>query len=131
MNKKQDFDPVALTKATEQHEENITDHAERIEAIEKRLSTPTEIAALLETASDDSKKLDKLFAKIFTSMLQDESCNKDIRESITNIVNKTDRNVYYLTLRRWGKIIGAVSLFFLGIIATLITDWARKKIGLN
>ena len=123
-----DFQEKVLT--IEQQGKDITDHDSRIDALEQKLDTPEHIASLLDFASSDSKKIDKLFATIFTSMLKDEKANPEVRSMIVEIINKTDRNVFFTTTKKWGKVLGLGLIYILGWISPLIMEWLKKKFGL-
>lgn len=123
-----DFQEKAL--AVEQHGKDLTDHSDRITVLENKLSSPEQIALLLELASKDSKKMDRLFADIFTSMLKDEKCNPEVHQTIEDIINKTDRDFFNKTIKKWGKLLGTALIFILGTFFTIIVEWLKKKIGL-
>lgn len=114
-----DFKPEELTKTTEQHGKDISDLDIRLKAMEVKLE-PAQIAITLETASADSKKLTKLFSKLFCEMLTDD---KDVKAAIEGKMNETDRHFVYGNLKRWGKVIGAIVIFIFGAVAKELIEW--------
>lgn len=127
--KKHDFDSGALALA-EQHGKDLTDHDDRILSLENKIDTPEHIASLLEFASKDSKKMDKLFASIFVSMLKDDQCNEEVRRAVLEIVQKMDRNIFYTTAKKWSRYVGIGLVYIFGIISPLLLKWIEKRLGL-
>jgi len=126
-----DFDAVELTTQTKQHGEDITGLSGRVKVLEDKLGSPAAIAGLLEYASDDSKKLDKLFASVFCSLLKDEKTNPAVREAIEDIVNKSDRKQAFHLMKKWGGVLWSGLMVVLGVVLSLLVDLIKKKFNLN
>ena len=94
-----------------------TDKTEgRLTAIENKLK-PEQIATILEIASNDSKKLNKLFAKLFCEMIKED---KEIRALLKELIEGTDRDAIMLFWKKFGFAIWSSILFVLGSIVTAI-----------
>ena len=63
-------------------------------------------------------------------MLKDEKANPEVRSMIVEIINKTDRNIFFTTTKKWGKVFGLGLIYILGWISPLIMEWLKKKFGL-
>lgn len=114
--RKSDFDKDALAQTTEQHGKDISELADRVSVLENTLK-PAQLALLLDSAADDSKKLDKLFSRLFCDMMEKD---ENVKTSIATHIGKVDRSVIK---RFWGKIgfaTWSVVIFILGIVATAV-----------
>jgi hypothetical protein len=122
MVKKTDFDADKLAETAEQHGKDIFDLSERVAALEASLK-PDKLALLLDSAADDSKKLDKLFSRLFCEMMEKDG---NVKKAISEHIKTADRSVVYSTLKRWGGIATGGLLFVLGIV---VDSLIRKHIG--
>ena len=122
--KKQDFDPEALAQTTEQHGKDISGHDERIESLENIFKNPEQFAKAFEAVSSDSKKLDKLFSKLFCDMMEKD---EDVKAAVTRTMNRTDRSAVFSTLKKWGGFITAGVIYILGVLTRALIDWITKK----
>jgi len=118
MDGNKDFKPEELTKATEQHGKDISDLTNRVTAIEENLK-PANLALTLENACDDSKKMDKLFSKLFCDMMdKDES----VKTAVAKRMQTTDRNAVFSIFKKWGLLIGGAILYILGILTNAVIN---------
>jgi hypothetical protein len=114
--KKNDFDAETITQATEQHGKDITGITDRLTTLENKLK-PDQIAIALESASDDSKKLNKLFAKLFCEMVKDD---KDVKSAVGNMINEADRGAVRSFWKKFGFATWSAIIFIVGVLFTAI-----------
>ncbi len=110
--KQQDFDADALAPSVEQHSKDISDLTIRVDSVEQRLK-PEGMAALLEAAVYDSKKLDKLFSRMFCDMLNRDD---DVQTAMASHILKTDRAATSVFVKRAGFAGWSALIFLLGLL---------------
>ena len=123
--KRQDFDPEALAQNAEQHGKDISSLVDRVSVLEDTLNKPEQLAATLEVATSDSKKLDRLFSKLFCDLMEKDEA---VKEAITQRMKKTDRDSVTSTLKKWGGLVTGATLFVLGVFAKAIIELIISKI---
>ncbi len=122
-NIKTDFNVEEITKTTEQHEKSISEFNTRISDLENKLSNPEQLANVIETATKDSKKLDKIFSSIFCEMINKD---EDVKNAIKGRIDNIDRGAVFSILKKWGEFVYAVILITIGAIITLVISRFSK-----
>jgi len=117
---KKDFNAGALLQ---EHGKGISSLEDRVDALEKKLSNPELLAKTLEDASSDSKRLDKLFSKLFCDMLKNDD---DVKSSFAEKLNSVDRDAVSSNLKKFGGLVG-FGLWTVAII--IVTAWAEHHFG--
>lgn len=121
---KKDFEADKLLQS---HDKDISSLVDRVSAIEQKLSNPEQLAQTLEAATSDSKKLDKLFSKLFCNMMKSDD---DVRASVQEKMNALDREAANSVMKKFGGKIGfAVWSIFLIIITASLTAWFERQFG--
>jgi hypothetical protein len=107
-----DFD---ADKLLQDHGKDISSLTDRVVSLEQKLSNPEQLALTLEAASSDSKKLDKLFSRLFCNMMKNDD---DVRASVQEKMNALDRSTVKSTIKKFGGLVGfAVWSILLAAIA--------------
>jgi hypothetical protein len=114
-----DFDPGKIATAVSKHDTDIIEVKLRLDTLEQKFE-PAQIAAVLEGATEDSKKIDKLFSRLFCEMLQNDP---DVKKSIGDHIRSSDRSMVYGTLKKWGGFVGAGLLFVAGLLTKAAIDY--------
>jgi len=125
------FDAKGLTDATRQHGETIAELSQRVTSLEDKFSTPEQVADLLQTTFQDSKKLDRFFGETFVSMLRDEKSNPGVKSTILAMLDGHDRDQFFATAKKWSGFIFSASLFLGGYILQILVEWIKKKLGIG
>lgn len=113
--KSDDFDSTTLVKA-EDHSALI----ERVKALEEKLGSNEKIAAAFCEAASTQIKINEAVVKTFTHCLEHDQV---IKEKLTVVINKIDRDFTSKFLRRFGIWIGwLISL----VITVLVTKYLGK-----
>src|SRR5665213_2983455 len=92
---RKDFDP---DKLLQDHHKDISSLTDRVLALEQKLSNPEQLAQTLEAASSDSKKLDKLFSKLFCDMMKNDDA---VKASFAEKINAVDRDAVNAVLKKF------------------------------
>lgn len=111
---KKDFD---ADKLLQDHGKDISSLTDRVAALEQKLSNPEQLALTLEAASSDSKKLDKLFSKLFCNMMKNDD---EVRVSLQDKINALDRSVAKSMMKKFG---GMVGFAVWSIVLAAIAAW--------
>src|ERR1700679_1201207 len=93
---KKDFDP---DKLLQDHGKDISSLTDRVASLEQKLSNPEQLALTLEAASSDSKKLDKLFSKLFCNMMKNDD---EVKASLVEKINALDRAEVNAFMKKFG-----------------------------
>jgi hypothetical protein len=117
---KKDFD---ADKLLQDHGKDISSLTDRVASLEQKLSNPEQLALTLEAASSDSKKLDKLFSKLFCNMMRNDD---DVKASMQEKMNVLDRDAVRAVVKKFGGKIG-FAIWTVAII--VITAWVEHKFG--
>jgi BMFP domain-containing protein YqiC len=121
---RKDFDASALLQ---EHGKGISSLDDRVGALEKKLSNPELLAKTLEEAASDSKRLDKLFSKIFCDMMKNDT---EVKTSVEDKINALDRSSVKSAIRKFGGLVGfAVWSVFLIVLTALLTALFEHHIG--
>lgn len=91
--------------------------------MEKKLSSPELLAKTLEEAAADSKRLDKLFSKIFCTMMKNDD---DVKTSIKDKMDAIDRDAVNALLKKLG---GKVALVIWTCLTLIFGAWVEHKFG--
>jgi len=94
---KKDFD---ADKLLQDHGKDISSLTDRVASLEQKLSNPEQLALTLEAASSDSKKLDKLFSKLFCNMMRNDD---DVKASMQEKMNVLDRDAVRAVVKKFGE----------------------------
>jgi hypothetical protein len=105
------------------HGKDISSLTDRVASLEQKLSNPEQLALTLEAASSDSKKLDKLFSKLFCNMMRNDD---DVKASMQEKMNVLDRDAVRAVVKKFGGKIGS-AIWTVAII--VITAWVEHKFG--
>jgi hypothetical protein len=111
---KRDFEPDKLLA---DHGKDISSLGERVLALEQKLTNPEQLANALEAASSDSKKLDKLFSKLFCNMMRNDD---DVRASMQEKMNALDRDAARSVMKKFGGKLGFAAW---SILLAAIAAW--------
>jgi hypothetical protein len=114
-----DFDP---DKLLQDHGKDISSLSDRVAAVENKLANPEQLALTLETASSDSKKLDKLFSKLFCDMMKSDAA---VRASIEERINAIDRNATREVMKKFG---GKIAIAAWSLVVAAISAWIGHKL---
>jgi predicted ribosome quality control (RQC) complex YloA/Tae2 family protein len=117
---KKDFDP---DKLLQDHHKDISSLIDRVLVLEQKLSNPEQLAQTLEAASSDSKKLDKLFSKLFCNMMKNDD---DVKASLVDKINTLDRAEVNSLLKKFG---GKAAFVVWTITTMILAAWIGHKIG--
>jgi BMFP domain-containing protein YqiC len=118
---KKDFDP---DKLLQDHGKDISSLGDRVAALEQKLTNPEQLATTLEAATSDSKKLDKLFSKLFCDMMKND---KEVTASIQEKIHAMDRDSAKVFWKKFGgKVAAAVGAIIMLIVGALIDHYLKK-----
>lgn len=112
---KKDFD---ADKLLQEHVKDISSLSERVAALEGKLDKPEQLAATLEAATSDSKKLDKLFSKLFCDMMDKDP---DVKKAVENKLDSIDRAAVNSVMKKFG---GKIGFAVWSIFLIIVTAWA-------
>lgn len=110
-----DFNATDIAKTVNKHDAEFIDVKARIDSIELKIK-PEGIAIVLEEASKDSKKLDRLFSSLFCEMFKND---KAVQIAVGDMLKQADRDAVFSIIKMWGGLIGKGLIFILGILVTL------------
>jgi hypothetical protein len=112
---KKDFEADKLLQS---HDKDISSLVDRVSVVEQKLNNPEQLALTLETATSDSKKLDKLFSKLFCDMMKNDS---EVKAAVQDKINTLDRSSVKSTIKKFGGLVGFAvwSILLAGIAAWL------------
>lgn len=96
---KDDFNPQSLIKNLADHARDVLDLKEKVKDFESRFGTHEKIAETLSDTSKTAIKMQEMLCDTFVKLLD---TNDAIKNKISEIINKTDRNNFYV----WAKSIG-------------------------
>ncbi len=111
---KKDFDP---DKLLQEHDKGISSLGERVAVLEQKLSNPEQLARTIEAATQDSKRLDKLFSNIFCDMMSNDHA---VKQSLQKKIDSLDRSAASATIKKFG---GKIGFAVWSILLILITAW--------
>lgn len=117
---RKDFDANALLQ---EHHKGISSLEDRVGVLEKKLSNPELLAKTLEEAASDSKRLDKLFSKLFCDMMKNDD---DVKTSIKDKMDTVDRDAVNALLKKLG---GKVALAVWTGLTLVFGAWLDHKFG--
>ena len=119
---RKDFDP---DKLLQDHHKDISSLTDRVLALEQKLSSPEQLAQTLEAASSDSKKLDKLFSKLFCDMMKND---ESVKSAVTEKIAAMDRDAVKAFWTRFGRwVLATIGALFAGLLGGLIDHYVLKK----
>lgn len=119
---KKDFDAGALLQ---EHHKGISTLEDKVSTLEQKLKNPELLAKTLEDAAEDSKRLDKLFAKIFCDMLRSD---KEVAATIQEKINAMDRDATRVFWKRFGGwVVGTIGALVVGLLGGIIDHYFFKK----
>ena len=117
---KKDFDP---DKLLQDHGKDISSLTDRVASLEQKLSNPEQLALTLEAASSDSKKLDKLFSKLFCNMMKNDD---EVKASLVEKINALDRAEVNAFMKKFG---GKIAFLVWTVGIMLLSAWVGHKFG--
>ncbi len=101
------------------HETTIGNLVDRVTLIEDKLKNPEQLAILLESASSDSRRMDRVFSRIFCNMMKGDD---DVRKSIEDKIAAIDRAKVKALLSKFGGMAGfAIWSLFLVVFTAAVT----------
>src|ERR1039458_5169857 len=119
---RKDLDANALLQ---EHGKGISSLDDRVGALEKKLSNPELLAKTLEEAASDSKKLDKLFSKLFCDMMKND---ETVKSAITEKIAAMDRDAVKAFWTRFGRwVLATIGGLFAALLGGLIDHYVLKK----
>lgn len=125
-----EIDPIKdfeADKLLQSHDKDISSLVDRVSAVEQKLSNPEQLAQTLEAATSDSKKLDRLFSKLFCNMMKNDD---DVKTAVHEKINALDRRAAYSTIKKFGGKMGfAAWSIFLIVVTALLTAWFEHQFG--
>ena len=121
---KNDFDAGALLQ---EHHKGISTLEDKVAALEQKLKNPELFAKTLEDAAADSKRLDKLFSKLFCAMMKSD---EEVKTALVEKINALDRNQVNAVMKKFGGKIGfAIWSILLIVLTALLTGWFEHHFG--
>lgn len=118
-----DFNEQELTITIGKHDEELISVKKRLDSLEEKFK-PEKIADIIEEASKDSKKLDKIFSKLFCEMMYKDD---DVKKTVSEHIKIADRSIVFSTLKKWGLFATYGILYVLGILTTAMINFFFNK----
>lgn len=114
-----DFKSSDLLRSIEGHDKEIISLSTRIKELENKFGNHELTATTINEASKTQVKMQEMLAENFMKLLE---TNEKVKESIIALVNKLDRNCFYVSMKRFGRASWAIFLLFIGAAAKTILD---------
>jgi len=118
-NQNNDFDVNALLSDVSNHARDMTTLTKKIECLEEKFGTNEKIAETLSDTAEKAVKMQTMLAKTFVTLLKS---NDEVKEGISEIVNKLDRKYTALFLKRFSSGVWAIFLVSLGVVLKWVFD---------
>ena len=115
-----DFNTAELLAQQEAHEQNICDLQSRIEKLENCFGTPQKMADFFQDATEDSRKLDGVFAQMFCRFMKE---HEDVQTELRQRLHEADRHYVLEKFKRWGGLFKSAVLIAVGAIGKEIITW--------
>lgn len=114
-----DFNSTELIKNVEDHARDLVSMSARIEMLEKKFGNNEKIADTWCDIIERDTKLQIMLANTFLKLLNE---NKEVKKSISSIVNSEDRKAFYGFFKKFGGLIAAGVLLFAGAVLKGLAD---------
>lgn len=111
-----DFNPLDLSRKSDQHDQDITDLKERLDSLEERFGTNEKIAETLCNASETAVKMQTMLKGVFLKLLHDD---KQITDKMSDMIGEYDRDKLSVALNGIGKHVVHAIIFISGVVATV------------
>lgn len=114
----QDLD-IDTIVTSDKHDKDFSDLNKRLCALEEKFGTNELVAATLCVVSEKAAQMQEMFV---TGLLKAIRTDERIQTALDTAIRKADRNWFYATLSRFGKVGWAIMLLIVGAIAKTLSD---------
>lgn len=103
--------------AAEDHAKQMEDVISRIKELESKFGSNERIADTLCETAEKATKMQAMLANKFIDLL---NTNVPIKEAVQQIMEKSDRNYFILSLRRFGGYVWTIAVIFLTLLFEIL-----------
>jgi hypothetical protein len=100
-----DFTPADIATTVNKHDEDFILVKERLNELERKFGNNEKIADTLCETAEKATKMHEMLAKTFLKLLQHDV---PVKQEVSNLVNKTDRNYFYASVKRVGFLVATI-----------------------